>query len=94
MRVNRVSNEEAVLEVDLDDLVLTTVDNPFNPKEDYLKWKQFDTDNNYNTEEYLARIADIPGDIDLDYEPLIEKLRQEAIQSILEHDILGIYKLV
>lgn len=78
----------------LDDLVLTTIDNPFNPKKDYDKWKQFDLDNNYNTEEYLARIADIPGDIDLDNEPVIDQLRAQAIHEIIEQDVLGIYKLI
>ena len=27
--------------------MITTVDNPFNPREDYLQWNQWDIDNGY-----------------------------------------------
>lgn len=80
--------------IDLKDNMLTTIDNPYSPKDDYDKWKRFDLENNYNTEEYLARIADIPGDVELDNEPLINRLRTQAMYEILEHDVLGMYKLV
>lgn len=93
MRLNNTLVEEEK-EMNLEDQMLTTIDNPFNPKKDYEKWKQFDLENNYNTEEYLARIADIPGDIELDNEPLINRLTTQAMYEILEHDVLGIYKLV
>lgn len=89
-----MSESETLIEEPLDDLVLTTIDNPFNPKKEYEKWKQFDQDNDYNTEEYLARIADIPSDTELDNEPLINQLQTKAMYSILEHDVLGIYKLI
>ena len=81
-------------DISLRDKMLTTMDNPHNPKTDYDKWKQFDMDNNYNTEEYIARIADVPSEVELNNEPIIEKLRTKAIYEILEHDLLGIYKLV
>jgi len=35
--------------------MLTTVDNPFNPFEDYDNWYRYDTDHGYDTCSYLAR---------------------------------------
>lgn len=60
------------------DLMLTTVDNPFNPKTDYDKWQQWDEDNGYYTESYIARlIADEEGfdiDDDVKMKELVDKV--------------------
>lgn len=79
---------------DIEDLMLTTTDNPFNPKEEYDKWRQWDVDNMYHTEEYLARIVQLSDDVDLDNELQLEALTTQAVYSILENDVLGVYKLV
>lgn len=84
-----------LIEVDNEEeLMLTTIDNPFNPKKDYEKWKQFDMENGYYTEDYIARIANIPVDVDLNNEPIINDLTNKAIHEILENDVLEIYKLI
>jgi len=77
-----------------EDLVLTTVDNPYSPKTEYELWKRYDTDNGYNTEEYLARLIDIDEHVDIDDELTLSALTNAAIQEILEQDKQEIYKLV
>lgn len=71
--------------------MLTTIDNPYNPITDYHKWLAWDHDNGYHTQEYLARVADVDSDMD-DQE--VELRLEQAVQSILDNDILGVYKLV
>ena len=44
--------------------VLTTIDNPYNPKEEFTKWYAWDTQNGYNTSEYIGRLADYEVDDD------------------------------
>ena len=80
--------------LDLEDRMLTTLDNPHNPKTDYDLWRQWDVDNNYNTEEYLARVINLPVDTDVDDSRELDRLTQIAIYEILENDVLEIYKLV
>jgi hypothetical protein len=84
--------EDEVLDDD-DDLMLTTLDNPYNPKEDYGKWKRWDEDNNYYTESYIARLIDMEEFVD-DDDLRLEELRKKVILDILEHDVLNVYTLV
>ena len=68
--------------------MLTTVDNPYDPRIDYEKWLKFDHDNGYYTQELLARVA-----------PLVENeedndLVDEAQRQIVDADMLGIYKIL
>lgn len=71
--------------------MLTTKDNPYNPREDYESWLQFDRDNGYNTNEYLARIVQ-------NFKKIGEEVKDEdidkAIDEILEYDFIGIYAKV
>lgn len=39
--------------------MLTTLDNPFDPFDDFTSWYMFDCEMNYNTSSRLARIANI-----------------------------------
>lgn len=77
-----------------EELMLTTIDNPYNPKTDYIQWRDWDIENEYKTEEYLARMTDIPDDVDLGNDWVVNELTNEAVNRILENDVLGIYKLV
>lgn len=83
-----------LLEQEQEDVMLTTHDNPYNPREDYDKWRRWDVDNGYHTEEVLARYLDIPVNVDVDDEEKINELRQQAILTLVEHDVTGNLKLV
>lgn len=71
--------------------MLTTKDNPYNPRENFDAWLQFDVENGYNTNEYLARILQNFKKIDEEYD---DKDIDEAIDEILEYDLIGIYERV
>jgi hypothetical protein len=72
-------------------IMLTTIDNPFNPFTQWDEWKSFDEDKGYFTCSYLARIAKISDELsDVDYELAVE----EAINEICELNTLGLYKKV
>ena len=71
--------------------MLTTSDNPYDPRVDYDKWMQWDHDKGYNTSEYLARLAVVPDDAtDTERDAIID----EAQKEIVEANVLGIYKIL
>ena len=71
--------------------MLTTIDNPFNPFEDYLSWLSFDKENNYNSSERLMRIAQISDEMSMIEEEIeIER----AIDEIIKYDIMHVYQKV
>lgn len=43
--------------------MLTTLDNPFDPFEDFTSWYMFDCEKGYNTSSRLARIANIDSEM-------------------------------
>ena len=70
---------------------LTTIDNPFDPFEDFNNWFMFDINHNYDCCGRLMRIAKIKDDmIESEQDAEIER----AIDEIVANDILGIYKKV
>lgn len=85
------------------DILLTTVDNPYNPHpknnnpccnpEQWLRW---DIDHGYNTNGYLARIiSEKHGYYNPDISPAEkEAIFDEAISEILENDVTGIFARV
>ena len=75
----------------MNDVMLTTIDNPFDPFTQWDEWKRFDEDMQYYTCEYLARIAKTSNDLsDADNESAIE----DAINEIVSLNILGVYRKV
>ena len=70
------------------EIMLTTIDNPFNPFTEFEEWEQYDINNGYFTNAYLARIAKISDDLS---EADEDRIIQDAIDEILREDILGIY---
>ena len=70
---------------------LTTIDNPFDPFEDFGEWYKFDMEKGYNSCAYLARIALLSDELS-DEENNIEKER--AIDEIVKNDFMKIYKKV
>lgn len=68
--------------------MLTTIDNPYNPFEDFKNWFLFDVDHGYNSCSYLARITRTS-------DQFTEKENNEelerAIDEIIAHDFMNIY---
>lgn len=69
-------------------VMLTTVDNPFNPFDDFTSWYMYDVEHGYNSCSYVARIAKTS-------DQFTEKENNEeierAIDEIILHDFLNIY---
>lgn len=73
------------------DVMLTTIDNPYDPFDDYERWYAYDTRVGHNTAGYLARIALVSDDMsDGDVDFAIEL----AIDEIVKENINGLYKKV
>jgi hypothetical protein len=68
--------------------MLSTIDNPFNPFDDFTLWKEYDDDKGYNSCGYLARIVQLSDDMTQKEEDL-EVMR--AIDEIVTMNPLGIY---
>lgn len=71
--------------------MLTTVDNPFDPFEQFDDWYSFDKEKGYDSSERLDRIANFTDDM-TDVE--INTETERAIDEIIFHDFLDIYKKV
>lgn len=73
------------------EVMLTTIDNPFNPFDDFTSWFMFDVAKGYNSCSYLGRIAKLTDDM-TEQEANAEVER--AIDDIIKYDFMGIYKKV
>jgi hypothetical protein len=71
--------------------MLTTIDNPYDPFTQYNEWSAFDEEHGYYTPQLLARIA-------ISSEELSEKDQDLAIESaideIVEFNVSGMHKKV
>ena len=72
-------------------VMLTTIDNPFDPFEQFDSWFLFDVEKGYNTCSYLGRIARISDELS-DEEN--EKETERAIDEIIKYDFMNLYKKV
>ncbi len=73
------------------EMMLTTIDNPFNPFTQWDEWKRYDEDKKYYTCSYLARIAKTSDDLsEADYNKAID----DAIEEIVSLNINGMYTKV
>lgn len=72
-------------------VALTTIDNPFDPFEQFTSWFLFDVEKGYNSSDYLARIAKT-SDALSDEENTDELER--AIDEIIQYDLFDVYKKV
>ena len=69
-------------------VMLTTIDNPYNPFNDFMSWFRYDIEKGYNTCAYLGRIARTSDEL-TDYENDLEVER--AIDEIIENDFMNVY---
>ena len=72
-------------------VALTTIDNPFDPFEEFTSWFLFDEEKGYHSCGYLGRIARTSDELS-DEENALEVER--AIDEIIKYDFLNIYKKV
>ena len=72
-------------------VMLTTVDNPFNPLTDWDDWYNYDESKGYYTSEYLARITKTSNELSDDDQ---DQAITEAIDEIIEMNPDGFYKKV
>ena len=70
---------------------LTTIDNPYDPFEQFESWFLFDTEKGYNSCSYLARIAQTTDDM-TEIEKNIEIER--AIDEIIMYDFTNMRKKI
>lgn len=71
--------------------MLTTVDNPYDPFDQYDDWLRFDLEAGYSTNSYLARIAMLSESLsDKETSDEIER----AIDEIIKYDFRNIYRKV
>lgn len=75
--------------MDNNEFMLTTIDNPYDPFEEFTLWKLFDIEKGYNTCERLAMFI---GSLEGLTQKEEDKLYEYAIERIIALDFLNIYK--
>ena len=70
---------------------ITTIDNPYDPFDDFNSWFMFDIEKGYNSCGYLGRIAKTSEQLS-DEENNFEVER--AIDEIIKYDFRNIYKKI
>lgn len=70
---------------------LTTIDNPYDPFEQFTQWFLFDEEKGYHSTSYLGRVARTSDQLS---EAENDKEIERAIDDIIRYDIAGIYKKV
>lgn len=69
--------------------MITTLDNPYDPRTDFEAWYMWDTSQGYNTSAYLARVAAVSEDFP---EPVKDRQIEDAIDEIISIHNGGMYK--
>lgn len=71
--------------------MLSTIDNPFDPFDDFDSWFRYDCDKGYNSCAYLDRIARTSDQLsDDENDAEIER----AIDEIIKYDFMNVYTKV
>lgn len=73
------------------DCMITTIDNPYDPFEQFTSWRLFDIEKEYYTCEHLARLL---KPLDGLSEKEINDEIDRAMDVMIDTDILNIYKKV
>lgn len=69
-------------------MMLTTVDNPFDPFTQYDQWLSYDEQAGYYTNEYLARVANTTPSMTDDE---VSNAIDNAMDEIIKVDPIGLY---
>ena len=70
---------------------LTTIDNPYDPFDQFDDWYRYDRDKGYNSCSYLDRIAKTSDSLsDSENNKEIER----AIDEIIKYDFMNVYKKI
>ena len=72
-------------------VALTTVDNPFDPFEQFNDWFEFDIEKGYYTCSRLARLTNLSDDMS---EAESNKDIERAIDELIKYDVFDVYKKV
>ena len=70
-------------------VALTTVDNPFDPFEQFNDWFEFDIEKGYYTCSRLARLTNLSDDMS---EAESNKEIERAIDELIKYDVFDVYK--
>ena len=68
--------------------MLTTIDNHFDPFEQFTSWMLFDKEKGYDSSERLMRIANISDDMT---QKEVDEEIERAIDEIIKYDFMNIY---
>jgi len=84
-------NVNDVINNSINNSMLTTLDNPYNPFTQFDDWYAYDVEKGYYTCNYLARIVKTSEDLSEEDEALAI---EQAIDEIVSMNITGLYKKV
>ena len=73
------------------EVMLTTIDNPFNPFDDFENWRMFDIEKQHYTFERLARIVNLSEEMS---QSEVDAETERAIDEIIKYDVEDIYQKV
>ena len=71
----------------MNNVALTTTDNPWNPITNFDEWYAWDTAKGYGTCEYLARVAFVSSDLP---DSANDVIINEAIEDIVRRDLIAL----
>lgn len=72
--------------------MLTTIDNPFNPFEQFVDWFMYDQQKGYNTYSRIARL--MPADDESLSSIEKDRIEDNIMDRMIQHDPLGVYTKV
>ena len=74
-----------------DECMLSTIDNPYNPFDDFIRWRLFDLEKGYQSCERLAKFVNLSDDMT---QKEINEEIERAIDEIIFYDPFNVYKKV
>ena len=75
----------------MNECMLTTFDNPFNPFDDFNSWFLFDVEKGYYSCSKVARIAKLSDEMT---QKEADEETERAIDEIIRYDFMNVYKKV